>query len=233
MSSWTNTPQTPLRGRWSRNCGSRVGSTQPSRPAPVGTERPDEVWQQLHPSAVTGRAGGAMIRGLLLDSGDTLIGPRGGRWNPRFDFEEVVAHHHPDVLASQFAESFIEGQAFMDGFAHPIPRPLPRGDPAATRHRAATRSARRVGLSASRRVADGRVRRCPTGARPDPRPGREDGRRLGQLGDAARRVSLTRAGGLLRRVRHLRGHRLQQARPSHVPRRERAPRTRPARLRVR
>jgi len=57
-----------------------------------------------------------MIRGLLLDSGDTLIGPRGRRWNPRFDFEEVVAHHHPDVLASQFAEAFAEGQAFMDGF---------------------------------------------------------------------------------------------------------------------
>ena len=43
-----------------------------------------------------------MIRGLLLDSGDALIGPRGGRWNPRFDFEEVVSRHH-DVAVSELA----------------------------------------------------------------------------------------------------------------------------------
>ena len=30
------------------------------------------------------------FRGVLFDSGDTLTRPVGGRWNPRFDFEEIV-----------------------------------------------------------------------------------------------------------------------------------------------
>jgi hypothetical protein len=30
---------------------------------------------------------GVPVRGLLLDAGGVLIGPVGGRWSPRFDFE--------------------------------------------------------------------------------------------------------------------------------------------------
>ena len=32
-----------------------------------------------------------MIKGVRLDVGDTLVTPRGGRWNPRFDFEDTLA----------------------------------------------------------------------------------------------------------------------------------------------
>ena len=31
-----------------------------------------------------------LIRGVLLDVGDTLTRPIGGRWNPRFDFEDTL-----------------------------------------------------------------------------------------------------------------------------------------------
>lgn len=53
------------------------------------------------------------MRGLLLDSGDTLMHPRGGRWNPRFDFEEIVARHFPAVEAKRFPEAFAEGDRFL------------------------------------------------------------------------------------------------------------------------
>ena len=35
-------------------------------------------------------AGRDAIKGVLLDVGDTLTTPRGGRWNPRFDFEDTL-----------------------------------------------------------------------------------------------------------------------------------------------
>src|ERR1041385_7244658 len=35
------------------------------------------------------------VRGLLLDAGGVLYGPVGGRWNPRLDFESVVARFNP------------------------------------------------------------------------------------------------------------------------------------------
>jgi putative hydrolase of the HAD superfamily len=30
------------------------------------------------------------LQGVLFDSGDVLIRPIGGRWNPRYDFEGIV-----------------------------------------------------------------------------------------------------------------------------------------------
>lgn len=54
-----------------------------------------------------------MISGLLLDSGDTLMRPRGGRWNPRFDFEAVVSRHWPDAPESRFAEAFAAGDVWL------------------------------------------------------------------------------------------------------------------------
>jgi putative hydrolase of the HAD superfamily len=54
------------------------------------------------------------LRGALFDAGDTLIQPIGGRWNPRFDFEEVVLRHAPDVPIEQFPVAFAAGARFLD-----------------------------------------------------------------------------------------------------------------------
>jgi FMN phosphatase YigB (HAD superfamily) len=53
------------------------------------------------------------LRGVLLDSGDTRIGPRGGRWNPRFDFEAVLTAWHPEVATTAFGAAFAAGDAFL------------------------------------------------------------------------------------------------------------------------
>jgi putative hydrolase of the HAD superfamily len=42
------------------------------------------------------------VRGVLFDSGDTLIRPVGGRWNPRLDFEEIVLRHLPGLAVESF-----------------------------------------------------------------------------------------------------------------------------------
>ena len=54
------------------------------------------------------------VHGVLFDSGDTLLRPIGGRWNRRFDFEEVVLHHAPEVQASMFPAAFVEGERFLE-----------------------------------------------------------------------------------------------------------------------
>jgi putative hydrolase of the HAD superfamily len=62
------------------------------------------------------------VRGILFDSGGTLVGPAGGRWNPRFDFEEVLLWHHPDVPRSKFSEAFIAGDVWLSASASPTSR---------------------------------------------------------------------------------------------------------------
>jgi putative hydrolase of the HAD superfamily len=57
---------------------------------------------------------GAPIRGVLLDSGDVLIRPIGGRWNPRYDFEGIVVAHHPETPVERFPEAFAAGQRVLD-----------------------------------------------------------------------------------------------------------------------
>jgi putative hydrolase of the HAD superfamily len=54
-----------------------------------------------------------VVRGLLLDSGDTVIGPRGGRWNPRYDFEEVLIETFPQVSLEGLADAIEVGDHFM------------------------------------------------------------------------------------------------------------------------
>lgn len=54
------------------------------------------------------------VRGVLFDSGGVLTRPVGGRWNPRYDFEEVVLAHHPDVPAALFPVAFAAGQRVLD-----------------------------------------------------------------------------------------------------------------------
>jgi putative hydrolase of the HAD superfamily len=54
------------------------------------------------------------LHGVLFDSGDTLIRPVGGRWNPRFDFEEVVLRHLPGLAVDAFTSAFAAGQKVLD-----------------------------------------------------------------------------------------------------------------------
>jgi putative hydrolase of the HAD superfamily len=54
------------------------------------------------------------VRGVLFDSGDTLIRPVGGRWNPRFDFEEIVLRHLPGLAAASFPPAFAAGQQLLE-----------------------------------------------------------------------------------------------------------------------
>lgn len=54
-----------------------------------------------------------MLRGLLLDSGDTLMQPRGGRWNPRFDFEAVVSGHVRDIDPECLRSAFSAGDRYL------------------------------------------------------------------------------------------------------------------------
>jgi putative hydrolase of the HAD superfamily len=54
------------------------------------------------------------FRGVLFDSGDTLIRPVGGRWNPRFDFEEIVLRHLPGLAVESFPQAFAAGQQVLD-----------------------------------------------------------------------------------------------------------------------
>ena len=50
---------------------------------------------------------------MLFDSGDTLIRPVGGRWNPRFDFEEIVLRHLPELAVDSFPQA-AAGQLVLD-----------------------------------------------------------------------------------------------------------------------
>jgi hypothetical protein len=59
-------------------------------------------------------AGDGHIRGVLFDSGDVLIRPIGGRWNPRYDFEDIVLAHHPETPVERFPAAFAAGQRVLD-----------------------------------------------------------------------------------------------------------------------
>lgn len=54
------------------------------------------------------------VRGVLFDSGGVLIRPVGGRWNPRYDFEEIVLRHHSGIEAELFPAAFAAGQLVLD-----------------------------------------------------------------------------------------------------------------------
>jgi len=58
------------------------------------------------------------IRGLLLDAGGVLYFPIGGRWDPRQDFEAVVARfspaHDPARDPARFAKAVAAGDRFRD-----------------------------------------------------------------------------------------------------------------------
>ena len=50
---------------------------------------------------------------VLFDSGGVLIGPVGGRWNPRFDFEAIVARHAPECSEVAFVAAVETGDRFL------------------------------------------------------------------------------------------------------------------------
>lgn len=54
------------------------------------------------------------FKGILFDSGDTLVRPTGGRWNPRYDFESVLLRYFPDIKGDAFPEAFAAGQRMLD-----------------------------------------------------------------------------------------------------------------------
>jgi FMN phosphatase YigB (HAD superfamily) len=54
------------------------------------------------------------VQGLLLDSGGVLVGPRGGRWNPRFDFEDVLLRHAPQTDLGPLDDAIDAGDRYLD-----------------------------------------------------------------------------------------------------------------------
>lgn len=57
------------------------------------------------------------IKGVLLDVGDTLTTPRGGRWNPRFDFEDNLAAFGAEYPRSQLPAAIAAGEAYLHRMA--------------------------------------------------------------------------------------------------------------------
>lgn len=53
------------------------------------------------------------VAAVLFDSGGVLIGPVGGRWNPRFDFEEIVRRRAPRVTDEDFVRAAAAGDEFL------------------------------------------------------------------------------------------------------------------------
>jgi HAD superfamily hydrolase (TIGR01509 family) len=64
------------------------------------------------------------IRGVLFDAGGVLIRPVGGRWNPRYDFEDVVLRHHPWIRAELFPQAFAAGQRALEASPVTLERAL-------------------------------------------------------------------------------------------------------------
>jgi putative hydrolase of the HAD superfamily len=57
-----------------------------------------------------GRSG---VTAVLFDSGGVLMGPVGGRWNPRFDFEEILRRHRPWLTDGQLNMAIEAGDEFL------------------------------------------------------------------------------------------------------------------------
>lgn len=51
----------------------------------------------------------------MFDAGGVLTRPIGGRWNPRYDFEDIVMSHHPQVPQDLFPRA-IEAEWVLMAF---------------------------------------------------------------------------------------------------------------------
>ena len=59
------------------------------------------------------------IRGLLLDSGDTLVTPKGGSWFPHPNFRRILAEHGIKGLAwERLDQALQEGGEYLDNNHH-------------------------------------------------------------------------------------------------------------------
>src|SRR5262245_36998026 len=77
---------------------------------------------------MSGVAASVRIRGLLLDAGGVLYGPIGGRWNPRLDFESVVARFDPALDPARDPARFAAGCEAGERFLDALPFTPPRDD---------------------------------------------------------------------------------------------------------
>ena len=68
------------------------------------------------------------VRGLLLDAGGVLYGPIGGRWNPRLDFESVIARFDPALDPARDPARFAAAVVAGDRFLADSPFTPPRDD---------------------------------------------------------------------------------------------------------
>lgn len=68
------------------------------------------------------------VRGLLLDAGGVLYGPVGGRWNPRLDFESVIARFDPALDPARDPVRFAAAVVAGDRFLADTPSTPPRDD---------------------------------------------------------------------------------------------------------
>lgn len=74
---------------------------------------PDERHLDLLGFARTWSMGSGAVEAVLFDSGGVLIGPVGGRWNPRFDFEEIVRRQVPDLADDLLVEAIAVGDEYL------------------------------------------------------------------------------------------------------------------------
>jgi HAD superfamily hydrolase (TIGR01509 family) len=77
---------------------------------------------------MSGVAATPRVRGLLLDAGGVLFGPVGGRWNPRLDFESVVARFDPALDPARDPARFAAGCEAGERFLDSLPFTPPRDD---------------------------------------------------------------------------------------------------------
>jgi putative hydrolase of the HAD superfamily len=61
------------------------------------------------------------LRAVLFDSGGVLMQPKGGRWNPRADFELILTGQFPTLTPHDFAGAITAGDAFLAATAAPRP----------------------------------------------------------------------------------------------------------------
>ena len=60
-----------------------------------------------------------LIRGILFDSGDTLVRPIGGHWIPHHRFDEIIAEHGVDGLQwENIGDAIAEGQEYLSENHH-------------------------------------------------------------------------------------------------------------------
>ncbi len=58
-----------------------------------------------------------MVRGVLMDVGDTLTTPIGGRWNPRVDFEDTLADFGASYDAALLQPAMAAGDQYLNQMA--------------------------------------------------------------------------------------------------------------------